>query len=136
MIAGGSLRFVRVGADVLPVFDLPLSSVVVADFTGITPRLAVQFDRWTPTAVAVDANGRMTFSATEAASGITAHFAAYVGDNGLLLGRFELLAPVAGQTPASSADDNGTQILYPRLSRAAEGIFVGIPRAPRVVPAA
>jgi len=128
VIAGGNLRFVQVGADVLPVFDLPLSSIVVADFSTLTPRLSVQFDQWTPTAVTVDANSRLTFSATDAATGTTARFAAYLGDNGLLVGRFDALTVAPGQLPVTVPKGKGTEIEYPALTRAAEGIFVGVPR--------
>jgi hypothetical protein len=134
VIAGGGLRFVQVGADVLPVFDLPLSSVVVADFTGVVPKLSVQFDQWAPSLVAVDKNGRLSFEVTEAVTGVKARFAGYLADNGLLVGRFDVLVAAAGQTPVVTPDGKGSQIQYPGLTRAAEGIFVGVPRAIPAIP--
>lgn len=125
IIAGGSLRFVQVGTEVLPVFDLPLSSVVIADFSSVTPRLAVQFDQWTPAAVNVNANGRVSFMLTNTVTDTVANFAGYLGDNGLLVGRFDslTLAPGSG---AVTVDPQVTR--YPGLAKARSGIFVGVPR--------
>lgn len=119
-LAGGSLRFVSVGGEVYPVFDLPLAGMVVSDFSGVLPRLEIRFEQWQPGAVTVDGNGRWSFTLTQGGSGETATFAGYVGADGLLVGHGTLFT---GDAPVIDGDDT----VYSSLTAASQLMMVGVP---------
>jgi len=121
-LAGGNLRFVSVDGAVYPVFDLPLTGMVVSDFSGVLPKLEIRFEQWQAGAVAVDGNGRWSFTLTS--GGDTASFAGYVGADGALVGHGALFVADAAQPPVVDGSDTA----YPGLVEASQMLLVGVPQ--------